>query len=79
MRRSEPSKVLLAEGPRHTPVQQSLDYLGLPHTDFQTKWSGRPIILLRAEQFEACPHETIPSFDFEREISAFVGDAAKVL
>ena len=44
VRRSEPSKVLLAEGPRHTPVQQSLDYLGLPHTDFQTKWSGRPII-----------------------------------
>ena len=36
--------MLRAEGPRHTSVQQSLRYRGLQHTDFQTKWSGRPII-----------------------------------
>ena len=78
VRRSEPSEVMHAEGPRHTPVQQSLNYLGLQRTDFQTKWSGRPIIPLRAEPFEACPHEKDPSFDFEREISAFVDDATQV-
>ena len=67
-----------AEGPRHTPVQQSLNYLGLQRTDFQTKWSGRPIIQLRAEPFEAYPYETDPSFDFGREISAFVDDVGHV-
>ena len=35
VRRSEPSEVLRAEGPRHTAVQQSLNYLGLQHTAFQ--------------------------------------------
>ena len=78
VRRSEPSEVLRAEGPRHTAVRQSLNYLGLQHTGFQTKWSGRPIIQLRAEPFEACPRQTDPSFDLEREVSAFVYDAAKV-
>ena len=78
VRRSEPSEVLRAEGPRHTAVHQSLNYLSLQHTGFQTKWSGRPVIQLRSEPFEACPHETDPSFDFEREISAFVDDAAQV-
>ena len=78
VRRSEASEVLRAEGPRHTPVQQSLNYLGHQHADFQTKWSGHPIIQLRTKPFEACPHETDPSFDFEREISASVDDAAKV-
>ena len=75
MRRSEPTEVLRAEGPRHTPVQQSFNYLGLQHTDFQTKWSGRPVIQLRSEPFEACPHGTDPSFDFEPEVSVFVDDA----
>ena len=78
VRRSEPSEVLRAEGPRHTPLEQSPNYLGLQHMDLQTKWSGRPIIQLRAEPFEACPHETDPSFDFERELRACVDDAAKV-
>ena len=31
-RRSEPSDVLRAEGPRHTPVQHSLNYVGLQYT-----------------------------------------------
>ena len=78
VRRSEPSEVFCPEGPRHTPVQQSLDNLDLQQADFQTKWNSRPIIQLRAESFEACPHETDPSFDFERETSAFVNDAVWV-
>ena len=57
VRRSEPSEVLRAEGPRHTHPYSSLNYLGLQHTDFQTEWSGRLIIQLRAEPFEACSHE----------------------
>ena len=71
--RSEPSALLRAEGRRHT-----VYYLGLQHKGFQTKWGGRHIIQLRAEPFEACPYQTDLSFDFEREISAFVHDAAKV-
>ena len=78
VRRSEPSEVLRAEGPCRTPVQQSIGYLDLQNTDFQTMWSGRPIIRLRFEMFEACPHETDPSFDFTRSRSAFVYDAAQV-
>ena len=62
--RSGPSEVWRAEGPRHTAVQQSPNDLSLQHTDFQTKWSGRLIIQLRAKPFEACPHGTDPSFDF---------------
>ena len=31
-RLSEPSDVLRAEGPRHTPVQHSLNYVGLQYT-----------------------------------------------
>ena len=78
VRRSDPSEALRAEGPRHTAVQQSHNFLGHQHTDFHTKWSGRPIIQLRVEPCEACPHKKDPSFDFEREISAFVDDDAKV-
>ena len=43
MRRSEPSEVLRAVGPRHTKYS-SLNFLGLQHKDFQTKWTGRPTI-----------------------------------
>ena len=78
VRRSEPRKCC-ALRVHVTHPYSSLNYLGLQHTDFQTKWSGRPIIQLRAEPFEACPHETDPSFDFELEMSAFVGDAAQVI
>ena len=76
--RSEPSAVLRAEGPRQTPVQQSLHYRGLQHKDFQTKWSGCHIIQLRAEPFESCVYQADLSFDFEQEISASVDDAATV-
>ena len=56
---AEPSEVLRAEGPRRTPVQQSLNYLCIQHTEFQTKWSDRRIMQLRVESFEACPKRWI--------------------
>ena len=76
VRLSEPSEVLRAEGPRHTPVVSITSAFSV--RTFRLKWSRPPIIQLRAEPLEACPHETDPSFDFEREMSAFVDDAAKV-
>ena len=71
--RSKLGKVFRSEGPRHTPVEQGLNHLGLQHSDFQAEGGGRPIIQLRAEPFEACSHETDPSVDFEREVSVFCG------
>ena len=73
---SKLGKVFRSEGPRHTPAQQGLSHLGFQHSEFQAKRGGRPIIQLRAESFEACPHETDPSVGFEREVSVFVDDAA---
>ena len=64
VRRSDPGEEKRAEGPRHTPVQQGLNHLGLQHTDFQTTRGGRQITQLRAEPSEACPHETDTSSDF---------------
>ena len=74
--RSKLGEVFRSEGPRHTPVQKRLDHLGLQRSDFQAKRGGRPIILLRAEPCKACPHETDPSVDFERDVSVFVDNAA---
>ena len=68
-------KVFRSQGPRHTPVQQGLNHLGLQHSAFQTNRGDRPIMKLRAEPFEACLHETDPLVDFEREVSVFVGIA----
>ena len=36
VRRSELGEEFHAEGPRHTPVQQGPDHLGLQHADCQT-------------------------------------------
>ena len=36
VRLSEPGEMFRADGPRQTPVQQSLNHLGLQHADFQT-------------------------------------------
>ena len=76
--RSEPGEVFGVEGPRHAPLQQCLSHLGLQHADCQAKPYGRHIIQLRAKAFEACPHETDPPFDFEREVSTFVDTAAQI-
>ena len=65
-----------SEGPRNKVVQQRLNHLGLQHSDFQAQRGGHPIIRLRAEPLEACPHETDASVEFEREVSFFVGVAA---
>ena len=71
-------EVFRSEGPRHISVQQGLNHLGLQHADFQRKGGGRPIILLRSELIERCPHETGTSVSLEREVGAFVDDAAQV-
>ena len=76
--RSELGEVFCAESRRNTSVQQGLNHLGLQHADFQTKRGRLPNVQLRSEPFEACPHETNSSFDFELEVSAFVDDAAEV-
>ena len=66
VRRSQPGEVFPAWSPRHTPVQQSLNGLGLQHADFQTKRGRRRIVQPRAEPSEAGPHETNPSISRER-------------
>ena len=45
--RSKLGKVFRFEGPRHTPLQQGLNHLGLQHSDFQTERGGRLSIQLR--------------------------------
>ena len=79
MRCSKLGEVFHSKGPRHThPYSRVLNHLGLQHSDFQAKRGGRPIIQPRAGPFEACPHETDPSVDFELEVSVFVDNAAQV-
>ena len=65
--RSELAEVVRTESPRNESVQQDLDHLGLQHADFQTNRGRLPIVQFRSKLFEACPHETGPSFDFEPE------------
>ena len=69
--RSKLGEVLRSEGPRHTPILQGLNYLGLQQSDFQPNGGSRSIVQLRVESFEACSHETDPSVDFERDVSVF--------
>ena len=57
---------------------QCLGHLGLQNADFQTTWGRLDIVQLRVEPFEACPHETNASFDFEREVSVFEDNSAEV-
>ena len=78
VRRSEPGEVFRADAPRHAPVQQGFNHLALQHADSYTERGGRHMIQLRAETSEAYPHDTDPSFDFEREISTFVDNATQI-
>ena len=73
--RSKLGGVLRPESPRHTPVQQGLDHLGLQHADVQTRRGGRPNKEPRAKPFEAFPPDADPSVDFEREVNVSVHDA----
>ena len=66
------------KSPRHTSLRQGLNHLGLQREDFQTERGRLHIVQLRGKPFEACPHETDPSFGFEREVSIFVDNAAQV-
>ena len=78
MYRAELGEVFRAEGPRPTPARQCLNHLGLQHADFQANRGRLPIVQLQSEPFEAYPHATDPSFDFQPEASVFVDDAAEV-
>ena len=73
---SKRGKVFRSEGPRHTSVEQGLNHLSLQQSYLKAKGSGRPIIQLRAEPFEACSHEADPWVYFEPEVSGFVENAA---
>ena len=66
------------EGPRHTPVQQGLNYLGLQQMDLQAEPDGGRNVWLWAESLVACPHESGPSLGLNHEISVFVDNAAEV-
>ena len=76
--RSELGEEFRTDRPRNTSVRQGLDHLGLQHADFQTNRGCLPIVQLRSETFEACPHETGPLLDFEPETGVFVNDTAEV-
>ena len=66
--RSKPCEVFRFQCPRHTPVQQGLNHLTLQQSKFTTNAGSRPIIQLRAEPVEVCPHETDPPVAFELEV-----------
>ena len=64
--------------PRHTPLQQGLHHLGLQHAEIRQTGAVVISYTFRATPCEACPYETDPSFDFEPEVSALVGNATQV-
>lgn len=64
-----------SEGPRQPLVQRGLNHLSASGTMRTFRLSGAVVCLynsIRAESFEACPHETDPSIDFERGVSVYV-------
>ena len=44
VRLPELAKLSRVEGPRHTPVQQGLNHLGIQQADLQTEPGGRRIV-----------------------------------
>ena len=64
------SEVLLAEGPRCTPVQQSFHRLGLQQAHFDSKRRSLHIVQLALEPPVACPCESDPSFDLWYNVGA---------
>ena len=77
VRRSDLGEIFRAEGPRHTHTYINVNHLGLHRAGSQATTGGRHTIKLLAEPFEACAHETHPPVDFERNVSAFVDNAAQ--
>ena len=64
-------KVFRSEGPRHTPEYSRVSITSaFSIRTFRVRGSV-VFIQLRAEPFKACTHETDPSADFEREVTAF--------
>ena len=74
--RSKLGKGFHSEDPRHPPVPQCLNFIVLQYAGSPAMRGGCPIIRLWAQPFEACPHETDPSVDSEREVSVFVDNVA---
>ena len=76
MCRSEFMKVLLAESPCHTPVQQDLHHLGHQHALLLNERGS--LVQSRLEPCVACPRESGPSFDVWRNVGACVDKTAQV-
>ena len=66
------------EAPRHTPVQQGFNHLGLQQADLEVELGGRRFVWLWTEPHVACPHEPNPSIDLNHEINVCVDDVADV-
>ena len=66
------------EGPRHTPVQQGLNHLGVQPADLQAEPGGRRIVSLGTELFVACSHGSDPPLDLDHEVIFFVNTAPEV-
>ena len=76
--RSQLSEVLLAEGPRYAPVQQSFHHLGLWHAQLQTGRGSLHIVQFPFESTVARPRESDPSFDHWQNIGACVDKTAQI-
>ena len=70
--------VSCVEGPRHAPVQQGLNHLGLEQEDLWAEPGARDVVMLWTTPLVACPHESDPSLDLNHEASVFVDNAAEV-
>ena len=71
-RLSELVIVRRVEGPRHTPVQQGLNHLGLQQGDLKAEPGGRYIVELWTEPLVACAHGSDPSLDLNHEVNIFI-------
>ena len=67
------SEVLLAEGPRCTPVQQSFHRLGYQHAHFDSKRRSLHIVQHALEPSVARPCKSDPSFDLWYNVGACLG------
>ena len=70
--------VFRVEDPRHTPVPQDFNHLGLQHADLQAERGGCHTAWGWTEPVEACPHESDPSIDLNHELIFLVDNAADV-
>ena len=78
MCRLDQRKVLLARGPRHTPVQRGLHFLNLENAGRLLGRSDRHFLKVAAWAFEAYPGETLPSVKLSFEVGPFVNNGARI-